>query len=643
VVPAPPHSSGTTTTLRRSISDLESFLNPKTSTSSHTQTMTTSTGTTTAVLPAATTIKSSSGLSIQQIGLPQSIEIFSGGQKQAKTLNLGTGTNTITITTNNVPTTTTMSALTALKAGGTISGISTATNTDPKDSTLIELLKRGTRIAVTSKKAQSQGQTSSGIMMTSSGSSGAVTELTTIGGTGSVQTVGRQIITNNNRTVIIPSDVQVVSTKSKLSSLSTLVKGNITSSGTCSSGNLSLADGTPLSLTIAPNQEVSGGGGGGGAGGSGSGSVITSGGGGVYTVTYTSDGSDLFDDAEVYSVSDTEMLLQTVDSMELLNDEEIKSEHSEDFAMLSEAGDSAHTQLVKLEPESGQANSGTGNGSISGTNTTPLPTFQQFHSKELIMQNSSQIQAIASMRGSGNGTGVLASPLHSPLAYPTPPSSHENMAQSSPFIEDAAAQFVDASNTFFGDKTDFSHIYFKTDEGEATIEQLNEHDNEKILKLKSVLEESSFDPSIKVEDLLNGTDDDTECDLREFAETNLSFLDEDQEFLNDSRNATSPLSESFFTSGIGSAEDVKQVLREVLPDENMQLQLSSEQQWHLLLRKPFAGRWNATLADHCSQSRGHGRWRRRRSRRKWQWKCDHERRRRSLHGNLHQRWQRSLR
>ncbi|KAI8044486.1 hypothetical protein M5D96_000655 [Drosophila gunungcola] len=552
VVPAPPHSSGTTTTLRRSISDLESFLNPKNpSTSSHTQTMTTSTGTTTAVLPAATTIKSSNGLSIQQIGLPQSIEIFSGGQKgQAKTLNLGSGTNTITITTNNVPTTTTMSALTALKAGGTISGISTATNTDPKDSTLIELLKRGTRIAVTSKKA-TQSQPQSGIMMTSSGTGtsamGAVSELTS-----------RQIITNNNRTVIIPSDVQVVSTKSKLSSLANLVKSN--------QSNLSLADGTPLALTIAPNQEISGGG---VAGGSSTGSVITSGGGGVYTVTYTSsDGTDLFDDAEVYNVSDTEMLLQTVDSMELLNDEEIKSEHSEDFAMLSEAGDSAHTQLVKLEPE--QVN-------CQSANTTPLPTFQQFHSKELIMQNSSQIQAIASMRsgGCGGGGGVLASPLHSPLAYPTPPSSHENMAQSSPFIEDAAAQFVDASNTFFGDKTDFSHIYFKTDEGdEGTIEQLNEHDNEKILKLKSVLEESSFDPSIKVEDLLNGTDDDTECDLREFAETNLSFLDEDQEFLNDSRNATSPLSESFFTSGIGSAEDVKQVLREVLPDENMQLQLS---------------------------------------------------------------------
>ncbi|KAH8271206.1 hypothetical protein KR018_001447 [Drosophila ironensis] len=587
VVPAPPHSSGVTTPLRRSISDLENFLSPKSTASGHTQTLATSTGTTTAVLPAATTIKSSNGLSIQQIGLPQSIEIFSGGQKQSKTLNLGSGTNTITITTNNVPTTTTMSALTALKAGGTIGGISAATNTDPKDSTLIELLKRGTRIAVTSKKSQSQSQAGSSVLMTTTGTStsslGSVTELTTLGGS-SLQTVGRQIITNNNRTVIIPSDVQVVSTKSKLSTLNSLVKssssGTSTSSSssntttTCSSGSISLADGTPLSLTIAPNQEMTSGGVSGTSGG-----VITSGGGGVYTVTYTSDGTDLFDDTEVYNVSDTEMLLQTVDSMELLNDDEdetqIKSEHSEDFALLSDAGDSVHTQLVKLDADANGSGVGATGNSNATTPTTPLPTFQQFHSKELIMQNSSQIQAIASMRTS---SGVLASPLHSPLAYPTPPSSHENMAQSSPFIEDAAAQFVDASNTFFGDKTDFSHIYFKTDDGHATIEQLDDQDNEKILKLKSVLEESSFDPSIKVEDLLNGTDDDTECDLREFAETNLSFLDEDQEFLNDSRNATSPLSESFFTSGIGSAEDVKQVLREVLPDENMQMPLSSEQQ-----------------------------------------------------------------
>ncbi|XP_060650892.1 pneumococcal serine-rich repeat protein isoform X1 [Drosophila nasuta] len=564
-------SSQSNSCLRRSVSDVESFLNAKSSTNSINNA---NSSTTTAVLPAATTIKSSNGLSIQQIDLPQSIEIFSGGQRQPKTLSLGSGANTITITTNNVPTTTTMSALTALKGGSNLSG-GVANHADPKDSTLIELLKRGTRIAVTSKKTQFQSQTSTNMLL----SNVAGTELTTIGS--SVQT-GRQIITNKNRTVIIPSDVHVVSTKSKVipsSSSSCSGANNSTnvinsSSNACSTSSISFSDGTPLSLSIAPNQES--------ITSLGDSSSITSRGGGVYTVTYTSDAdaSDLFDDGEVYNVSDTEMLLQTVDTMELLNEDEDDpqtntNEHSDNFALLSETTDADHAghahQLVKLEPETGQ--------STQVKHTTPLPTFQQFHSKELIMQNSSQIQAIANMRGNSGTLGVLASPLHSPLAYPTPPSSHENVAQSSPFIEDAAAQFVDATHSFFGDKTDFSHVYFKTDESQSLHHaELSDNDNEKILKLKSVLEESSFDPSIKVEDLLNNTEDDAECDLHEFAETNLSFLDEDQEFLNDSRNATSPLSESFFTSGIGSAEDVKQVLREVLPDENMQLHLSSEQQ-----------------------------------------------------------------
>ncbi|EDV93135.1 GH19137 [Drosophila grimshawi] len=534
--------------LRRSISDLESFLSPKSNANcSLSQALATScsTTTTTAVLPAATTIKSSSGLSIQQIGLPQSIEIFSGGQRQPKTLSLGSGANTITITTNNVPTTTTMSALSALKGASSINSVSG--NADPKDSTLIELLKRGTRIAVTSKKAQN---TSTNLLL----SNAANAEL--IGNSVQAAT-SRQIITNNNRTVIIPSDVHVVSTKSN----------KVSSNGASNANSISLPDGTPLSLTIGGNQESIGP------------SSISGGVNGVYAVTYTTntDAVDLFGNAEVFNVSDTEMLLQTVDTMELLNNEEEnedeghkQSEHSENFPLLNSVEDDV---LIKLEPESGTPNTNTNTNTNTNPNqtTTPLPTFQQFHSKELIMQNSSQIQAIANMRG-----GVLSSPLHSPLAYPTPPSSHENVAQSSPFIEDAAAQFVDANHTFFGDKTDFSHVYFKTDD-DCMQHQLNENDNEKILKLKTVLEESAFDASIKVEDLLNGTEDDAECDLREFAETNLSFLDEDQEFLNDSRNATSPLSESFFTSGIGSAEDVKQVLREVLPDENMQLQLSSEQ------------------------------------------------------------------
>ncbi|KAH8276720.1 hypothetical protein KR044_008212 [Drosophila immigrans] len=575
VVPAPPgtlincgggvavsrEGNQSNSCLRRSVSDLENFLNAKSSTNSINHS---SSSTTTTVLPAATTIKSTNGLSIQQIDLPQSIEIFSGSQRQPKTLSLGGGANTITITTNNVPTTTTMSALTALKGSSNLSG-GVANNADPKDSTLIELLKRGTRIAVTSKKAQFQTQTSTNLLL----SSVAGTELTSI--SSSVQ-AGRQIVTNNNRTVIIPSELQVVSTKSKVipSSGNNATSAISSSDSGCSTKNFSLSDGKPLSLTITPNQES--------IATLGESSSITSTGGGVYTVTYTSDAdaSDLFDDAEVYNVSDTEMLLQTVDTMELLHeddDEPQTDEHSDNFALLCAPADADHAghahQLVKLEPASGQ---------ITQVNhTTPLPTFQQFHSKELIMQNSSQIQAIANMRGSSNTLGVLASPLHSP--YPTPPSSHENVAQSSPFIEDAAAQFVDDNHSFFGDKTDFSHVYFKTDESHSLHQaELSDNDNEKILKLKSVLEDSSFDPSIKVEDLLNNTEDDAECDLHEFAETNLSFLDEDQEFLNDSRNATSPLSESFFTSGIGSAEDVKQVLREVLPDENMQLQLSNEQQ-----------------------------------------------------------------
>jgi len=241
VVPAPPGSSVNSgvaggggsvggngvSNLRRSISDLESFLNPKSSLSQALATSC-STSTTTAVLPAATTIKSSNGLSIQQIGLPQSIEIFSGGQRQPKTLSLGSGANTITITTNNVPTTTTMSALTALKGGsgsssvvgsGVNSGSIVSNHADPKDSTLIELLKRGTRIAVTSKKTQLQAQTSTNLLL--SNMSG--TELTTIGG--SLHT-GRQIITQNNRTVIIPSDVHVVSTKSKCQQCVESVAGN---------------------------------------------------------------------------------------------------------------------------------------------------------------------------------------------------------------------------------------------------------------------------------------------------------------------------------------------------------------------------------------------------------------------------------
>ncbi|XP_028901416.2 mucin-5AC isoform X2 [Zeugodacus cucurbitae] len=542
VVPAPPSSVSSTSTIRRSISDLESFLSPKSHShngnigggNGNTSSQNSPTATTTTMLPAATTIKNFTGgtLGLHQIGMSQGIEIFS--TKQQKTVgnvghSLGMGLSAA-LQANNA----TMNPSTMKSAATTNTTTTKGTSTDPKDSTLIELLKRGTRIAVTAKKPLNSTNPLANMGASSSNN----------GNGGS-----RQIITNNNRTVIIPSDVQVLPTRMAKSSANALRSSTPAS--------LALTDTTPLSLTISQ---------------SGDGSM----GGDLYTVTYSSDTSGFFDDAEVYNVADTDMLLQTVDSMQLLNEDsqQIKSEHSEQFGTVTGVGitdgdqtdNSANciqAEYLKLEAD----------GSVNAMPTT-LPTFQQFHSKELIMQNSAQIQAVTSMRANAHQLGVLSSPINSPLAYPTPPSSHENMAQSSPFVDDGH-QYSEVTNTFFNEKCSADFLtqsatevtFFKSNDNQQELT-----DTEKILKLKTVLEESAFDGSIKVEDLLNGTqDDDTECDLRDFAESNLAFLDEDQEFLNDSRNATSPLPESFFTGSIGTAEEVKEVLRDVLPDENINL------------------------------------------------------------------------
>ena len=236
----------------------------------------------------------------------------------------------------------------------------------------------------------------------------------------------RQIITNNNRTVIIPSDVQVLPTR--------MAKSNANVLRSSTPASLALNDTTPLSLTISQ---------------SGDGSL----GGDVYTVTYSSDTSGFFDDAEVYNVADTDMLLQTVDSMQLLNDDsqQLKSEHSEQFGSVTgvgitegdqtdNSGNCIQAEYLKLEAD----------GSVNAMPTT-LPTFQQFHSKELIMQNSAQIQAVTSMRANAHQLGTLSSPINSPLAYPTPPSSHENMTQSSPYVDDGH-QYSEVTNAFFNEK-----------------------------------------------------------------------------------------------------------------------------------------------------------------------------------------------
>ncbi|XP_058974995.1 homeobox protein 5 isoform X2 [Musca domestica] len=587
-VPAPPsnNNQGNPTTMRRSISDLDSFLNPKQNTingqqnhqqqqQQQQQQQMTATSTTTTT----TNIKNSpkTMLNMPDMNLPQSIEIYSNNnnkpqQQQQKTMNnIGVGTTTASTSTNS----TKLQAITSSSAAaaGAATTINTttsrSTSTDPKDSTLIELLKRGTRIAVTQKQSNPNMP---------------------LGG------ISRQIITNkNNCSVIIPSEVQVVTTKGKMKKpadeqqmsqqqqhLQQQQQQHQNQNSNTTTTNLTLADGTPLSLTIAQGSDSNSG--------------------EVYTVTYTSEAAGgLFGDAEVYNVSEAEMLLQTVDTMQLLSEEAnnaadhglklesnslntppTTSEHSEHFEVM----ESSNTSGGNIMDSQQQQQQHYQNTCQQQQQQQTLPNFQHFHSKEqLIMQNSSSSMSTSSssilsqnnlrshtlslpndLKGH-QFAGNLNSPLHSPLAYPTPPSSHENVTQTSPYIEDNH-HFGDNQNIFFNES-----LLSGGGGGGGGNNGPGDQDNDGGLKLKNVLEDHSFDSNIKVEDLLSGSGADTECDLREFA-----FLDEDQEFLSDSRNATSPLSESFFTSGIGTAEEVKEVLREVLTDDQINLNCESQQE-----------------------------------------------------------------
>ncbi|XP_061387051.1 homeobox protein 5-like [Musca vetustissima] len=550
VVPAPPSNNNQTnpTTMRRSISDLDSFLNPKQNTINYNGNMTVQqqqnqqqqqqqVSTSNQMKNSPKTL-----INMTEMNLPQSIEIYSNNnnnkqsQQQQKTMN-NIGVGTVTASTSN---STKYQAITS-SSGGSATTINTttsrSTSTDPKDSTLIELLKRGTRIAVTQKQPNPNMP---------------------LGG------ISRQIITNkNNCSVIIPSEVQVVTTKGKMKKAqeeqqqqqqhqqqqqmqqqTQQHQGN----GNTTTTNLTLADGTPLSLTIAQGSDSNSG--------------------EVYTVTYTSDGSGLFGDAEVYNVSEAEMLLQTVDTMQLLSEEggngeamkmepnaagintPTTSEHSEHFEVI-ESSSNNNNNANELIMQNSTSSSGS-------SSTTSILSQNNLRSHTLSLPND--------LKGGHQFAPNLNSPLHSPLAYPTPPSSHENVTQTSPYIED---------NHHFGDS---QNIFFSESLLSGGNGNHGDQVEDRVLKLKNVLEDHSFDSNIKVEDLLSGSGADTECDLREFAEANLSFLDEDQEFLSDSRNATSPLSESFFTSGIGTAEEVKEVLREVLTEDQMNLNCESQQE-----------------------------------------------------------------
>lgn len=401
--------------------------------------------------------------------------------------------------------TTTLSAKQKM-ASSQISALSTE-----KDATLIELLKRGTKVAV--KRACSD--------------SGLAT-----------------------RIVVSASSISSPETSSADSSPSLV---------------LSNGSASPLSLTISQ-------------------APSTSGSSDIYTLAYSSDNSAPFlSDNDMYSVNDTAMLLQAVDSIHLLQDSST-SEQLDDIGSLSD-----YTSLS----DSVSLNQGfTPSRQMQAVLDSPLPDslveLSNLNSKDYMLYGSNDDSPTTS-----------ASPLPSP--YPTPPASHETIAQASPFLDDSH-HFSDASTFFHEDKKtknfllDDNSEFFNTSATTTNIMTIKSaKDNsdmsasERILQLKNELFNESKtvldDPTnifrnvnksiLDDHDLFKGDNSflnndsktfigDNSAKLQDFNQ-NLDFLDEGQAFsIDDDRNASSPLSAAFFST----AEEVKEALDEILPNED---------------------------------------------------------------------------
>jgi hypothetical protein len=374
-----------------------------------------------------------------------------------------------------------------------------------KDATLIELLKRGTKVAV--KRACSDP--------------------------------GQQTTTQ----IIVP--------KSSISSPET--------SSVDSSPSLVLSNGSssPLSLTISQASST----------------TVSS---DIYTLAYSSNSSPSFlSDNDVYNVNDTAMLLQAVDSIQLLQDSST-SDQLDDIGSLSD-----YTSLS----DNVSLNQGfTPSRQLQAVLDSPLPDslveFGTLNSKDYMLYGCS----------SNESPTASASPLPSP--YPTPPASHETIAQASPFLDDSH-HFSDASTFFHEDKKTKNFLLDDNSEffTKSSKDNRNLTENERILQLKNelfndsktVLEETNFfrnNKSIldehdlfKSENSFLNNDSktfigDNSAKLQDFNQ-NLDFLDEAQAFnIDDDRNTSSPLSAAFFSATMSTAEEVKEALDEILPNED---------------------------------------------------------------------------
>lgn len=271
------------------------------------------------------------------------------------------------------------------------------------------------------------------------------------------------------------------------------------------------------------------------------------------------------------------MLLQAVDSIQLLQDSST-SDHLDDIGSLSDY--TSLSESVTLNQRF------TPSRQLQAVLDSPLPDslveFGTLNSKDYMLYGCS----------SNDSPTTSTSPLPSPLAYPTPPASHETIAQASPFLDDSH-HFSDGSTFFHEDKKTKNFLLDDNSEffSKSIKDNSNLTENERILQLKNelfndsktVLEETNFfrnNKSILDEhDLFKGDNSflnndsktfigDNSAKLQDFNQ-NLDFLDEAQAFnIDDDRNTSSPLSAAFFSATMSTAEEVKEALDEILPNED---------------------------------------------------------------------------
>lgn len=416
---------------------------------------------------------------------------------------------------------------------------------DAKDATLIELLKRGTKVAV-KRTISDPGQ----IIFTNN--NGIITTSNAISPTNNY--------TNTSSTQMHSANPTTTGT-TKSSSTSSPSNTRITPlSLALSTGSHSSSATTPLALTISQAPSDSG---------------------DVFTLAYSADTSTaaFFGDNDVYNIPDTAMLLQAVDSIQLLHDSTADpGGQLDDIASLSDYNLSENGDLADgstTSPQSNSLNCYTPSRQLQAVLNSPLPEslaeFSALHSKDYSIYHSP---------AHGQASSHGGSPLPSPLSYPTPPASHETIAQASPFLDDS--HHFSEGNSFFDDKKSVHYLDENSPDWIKSAKVSDFSDSEQILKLKhelfqdskSVMDENAFfktEPEdvyeTKATNLLGNTAQHQSRGMSDFNQ-NLSFLDEPQNFLDDARNTSSPLSAAFFTATMSSAEEVKEALEEVLPNEN---------------------------------------------------------------------------